>query len=94
MRACETDWFARLGCSQDEFQQERQRLIEEIALLAQDAAMNFGTLNDNLDRLLSMVRRWAEAVRAARLLSPLRPLADSHDCHEQAYVGRHFAVNV
>jgi hypothetical protein len=41
--------------AQEAFQTQRSDFIEDITTLTQDAAMNFGTLNDNLDRLLDLV---------------------------------------
>jgi hypothetical protein len=72
-------------CAQEEFQQERQRLIEEIALMAQDAAMNFTTLNDNLDRLLSMVSSDRRSPVLAGDLTEQR--ADPSDFDQQADLG-------
>lgn len=41
--------------AQAAFRQERLELLQDITTLAQDAAMNFGSLNDNLDRLIGLV---------------------------------------
>ncbi|KAA0157592.1 hypothetical protein FNF29_00168 [Cafeteria roenbergensis] len=38
------------------FRQERLELLQDINTLAQDAAMNFGSLNDNLDRLIGLTQ--------------------------------------
>lgn len=69
-RRCSRLLLVLLALSQAAYRQERLELLQDVTTLAQDAAMNFSSLNDNLDRLIGLVSLRAAAVACpgARLL--------------------------